>query len=128
MESSARLSKTQKSVTLLELVIISAIIAILASQAILYFFGITAGAKLSEAKLIRKQIYEMQRAYHIECDSYWRTDKQALAAQPEDFARIGLIISPQTLYAYPIKPRERNSLQTPHQRSWTRMRKGTSGP
>lgn len=60
MESSARLSKTQKSVTLLELVIVSAIIAILANQAILYFFGITAGAKLSEAKLILKQIDEMQ--------------------------------------------------------------------
>jgi prepilin-type N-terminal cleavage/methylation domain-containing protein len=112
MESSGRLPKAQRSVTLLELVIVSAIIAILASQAILYFFGITTRAKQSEAKLILKQIYEMQRAYYIEYDAYWRTDKQAFAAQPDNFARIGVIVSPQALYTYQIKSQKREFTAT----------------
>jgi prepilin-type N-terminal cleavage/methylation domain-containing protein len=103
MDSSGRFYKAQRSVTLLELVIVSAIIAILASQAVLYFFGITTRAKQSEAKLVLKQIYEMERAYYIEHDAYWRTDKLACAAQPHIFARIGVIISPQARYQYQIK-------------------------
>jgi prepilin-type N-terminal cleavage/methylation domain-containing protein len=112
MESPGRLSKAQRSVTLLELVIVLAIIAILASQALLYFFGITTRAKQSEAKLVLKQIYEMERAYYIEYDAYWRTDKKTCAAQPDNFARIGVIISPQALYEYQIKGQKKEFTAT----------------
>lgn len=103
MELFENSTQWQRSVTLLELLIVAIILALLASQAIPYFLGTTVRAKQSEAKLILKQIYEMQRVYYIEYDTYWQTAREASAATPNNFARIGVSIGPQARYRYRIR-------------------------
>ncbi len=107
MELSESSTQWQRSVTLLELLIVALILALLASQAIPYFLGTTVRAKQSEAKLILKQIYEMQRVYYIEYDTYWQTAREASADTPDGFTRIGVSIGPQARYSYRIRATKR---------------------
>jgi len=65
-----RLSGESKGFTLIELMIVVVIIGILAAIAIPRFMAASTKSKQSEAKLILKQIYEMERAYHQEYGTY----------------------------------------------------------
>jgi prepilin-type N-terminal cleavage/methylation domain-containing protein len=64
------LHRDSKGFTLIELMIVVVIIAILAALAIPRFMKATSKSKQSEAKLILKQIYTMQRAYRQLYDTY----------------------------------------------------------
>ena len=65
-----RLYTDSKGFTLIELMIVVVIIGILAAMAIPRFMRTTTKTKQSEAKLILKQIYTMQRAYRQMYDTY----------------------------------------------------------
>jgi len=65
-----RKHKKQQGFTLIELMIVVVIIAILAAMAIPRFMRASVRGKQTEARLILKQIYTMQRAYRQENDSY----------------------------------------------------------
>ena len=65
-----RLSGESKGFTLIELMIVVVIIGILAAIAIPRFMAASTKSKQSEAKLILKQIYEMERAYSQEYGTY----------------------------------------------------------
>jgi type IV pilus assembly protein PilE len=65
-----RLRRQKRGFTLIELMIVVVIIGILAAMAIPRFMKATTKSKQSEAKLILKQIYTMQRAYRQMYDTY----------------------------------------------------------
>jgi type IV pilus assembly protein PilA len=65
-----RLPRDSRGFTLIELMILVVIIGILAAIAIPRFMTASTKSKQSEAKLILKQIYEMERAYHVEYGTY----------------------------------------------------------
>jgi len=71
-----------KGFTLIELMIVVVIIAILASMAIPRFMRASVKSKQTEAKLILKQIYTMQRAYRQENDTYYPGGGGTVVAQP----------------------------------------------
>jgi Tfp pilus assembly protein PilE len=102
LKSLGRLVQRQKGNSLIELMIIVVIMTILAISTISYFVRTTTRAKQYEAKRILKQIYQMQRVYHAEYGTYWKTKEEASAAEPNGFARIGVIIVPQARYSYMI--------------------------
>ena len=56
--------------SLIELMIIVAILGVLSALAIPRFFNTTGKAKKVEAKMILKQIYKLERAYYMEFDAY----------------------------------------------------------
>ena len=72
----------QRGFTLIELMIVVVIIAILAAMAIPRFMRASVRSKQSEAKLILKQIYTMQRVYRQEKDTYFPSDGSTVVAQP----------------------------------------------
>lgn len=94
--------RNQKGFTLIELMIVVVIIGILAALAIPRFMASTTRAKQSEAKEILKQIYTMERAYRQEYDTYWGNGISADAANPTNFARIGVEIMPTARYTYSL--------------------------
>jgi hypothetical protein len=49
----------------------------------------------------------MQRVYYIEYDTYWQTSEEASEENPNNFARIGVIIGPQARYTYQIEATKR---------------------
>lgn len=65
-----KFKKKSTGFTLIELMIVVVIIGIVASMAIPRFIKATAKSKQTEAKMILKQIYVMQRAYKMENDTY----------------------------------------------------------
>jgi prepilin-type N-terminal cleavage/methylation domain-containing protein len=94
--------RNQKGFTLIELMIVVVIIGILAALAIPRFMASTTRAKQSEAKEILKQIYTMEAAYRQEYDSYWGNGISADAANPTNFARIGVEIMASARYTYSL--------------------------
>ncbi len=94
--------RNQKGFTLIELMIVVVIIGILAALAIPRFMASTTRSKQSEAKEILKQIYTMERAYRQEYDTYWGNGISADAANPDNFARIGVEIGTTARYTYSL--------------------------
>lgn len=98
----SKLHRSNKGFTLIELMIVVVIIGILAALAIPRFMAATTKSKQSEAKQILKQIYVMQRSYRQEFDTYWGNGITADAANPDNFARIGVQIGPTARYTYSL--------------------------
>jgi len=94
--------RSRKGFTLVELMIVVVIIGILAALAIPRFMASTTKSKQSEAKQILKQVYVMERAYRQEYDTYWGNGISADAANPDNFARIGVQVGPTARYTYSI--------------------------
>ncbi|MCK5148076.1 prepilin-type N-terminal cleavage/methylation domain-containing protein [bacterium] len=62
--------KLENGFTLTELLVVIVIIGILAALTIPKFMNVTTRAKTTEAKLMLKQVYSLQRAYYLENDIY----------------------------------------------------------
>jgi len=84
--------RNRKGFTLIELMIVVVIIGILAALAIPRFMKASAKSKTSEAQLILKQIYTMQRSYKQQFDTYGA-----------DLASIGVEVPPNANYTYTIE-------------------------
>ena len=67
---SYRLLKETDGFTLTELLVVIVIIGILAALTIPKFLNVTTSAKMTEAKVMLKQLYNLQRAYYLENDTY----------------------------------------------------------
>ncbi|MFQ5607345.1 MAG: type IV pilin protein [Candidatus Zixiibacteriota bacterium] len=93
--------RNQKGFTLIELMIVVAIIGILAALAIPRFMQATTKSKQSEAKQILKQIYTMERTFRQENGVYW-AGGPADSATPNALATLGVTIMPTALYSYTI--------------------------
>ncbi len=92
-----------KGFTLIELMIVVVIIAILAAMAIPRFMRTSVKTKQTEARLILKQIYTMERAYRQEKDSYYPGDGSTIVAQPGGaFAALYVEIMTPAYYSYSI--------------------------
>lgn len=93
--------KAEDGFTLTELLVVIVIIGILAALAIPRFLNVTTSAKMTEAKLMLKQLYNLERAYYLENDAY-SEDLQALGFEQEKLkseggsARYRLVIASAT--------------------------------
>lgn len=90
----------QKGFTLLELMIVVVIIGILAAMAIPRFVTVTTKSKQSEAKLILKQIYSMQRVYFEQFGEYWIAPAGVIASQTNPFAFAEILVEVQNPARY----------------------------
>ena len=92
--------RDSKGFTLIELMIVVVIIGILAAMAIPRFMRATTKAKQSEAKLILKQIYVMQRTYRQQYDTYTCNGKTMCSAWPNSFLVLGVEYMTSARYTY----------------------------
>jgi type IV pilus assembly protein PilE len=97
---SRRLTGKSSGFTLIELMIVVVIIGVLAALAIPRFMKSAAKSKQTEAKQLLKQIYTMQRAYHMEYESYCLNGVTAGNAAPLAFVLIKVEIMPPARYSY----------------------------
>lgn len=98
-----RAPSKQKGFTLIELMIVVVIIAILAAMAIPRFMRASVRSKQTEARLILKQIYTMQRVYRQEKDTYYPGDGSTIVAQPGGvIAPLHVEIMPAVYYSYSV--------------------------
>lgn len=74
--------KNTHGFTLTELLVVIVIIGILAALTIPKFLNVTSSAKMTEAKLMLKQVYNLQRAYYLENDLY-SNNLEAIGFQQE---------------------------------------------
>lgn len=70
MKRFRELLKDESGFTLTELLVVIVIIGLLASLAIPKFMSVITKAKTSEAKLMLKQVYDLETAYYLENDLY----------------------------------------------------------
>jgi type IV pilus assembly protein PilA len=95
----------EKGFTLIELMIVVAIVGILAAIAIPNFIGMQKKAKTTEAKSNLGQIWTLQEAYRAENDTYV-APSGALAAGTYDgttgWAELGFYPQGSTRYAYSV--------------------------
>jgi type IV pilus assembly protein PilE len=68
--------------TLTELLVVIVIIGILAALTIPRFLNVTTSAKMTEAKLMLKQVYNLERGYYLENDAY-SSDLQVINFEQE---------------------------------------------
>ena len=63
----------------------------------------TAKTKQGEAQLILKQVYEMQRAYRQEMDTYYPSDGSTIVVQPGgNFGMLDVEVMSSARYSYSI--------------------------
>lgn len=93
-------AKRSLGFTLIELMIVVAIIGILAALAMPRFMTSVAKSKQSEAKQLLKQIYTMQRAYFMLRESYCLNGVTASATSPTAFSVIHVKIMASARYSY----------------------------
>ena len=65
--------KSQAGFTLTELLVVIVVVGILAALTIPKFTNVTTRAKTTEAKLMLKQVHNLQKAYYLENDIYAST-------------------------------------------------------
>lgn len=99
-----RFGRSQRGITLIELMIVVIIIGVIAALAIPRFMSTTARTKQSEAQLILKQIFTGQQAYFQEHETYWIPGAGIVAqsSNQEAFADIGVQIGQSARYSYTI--------------------------
>lgn len=68
-----RKSGYQRGFTLTELLVVIVIVGILASLTLPRFLNVTTKAKSTEAKLMLKHLYNLQKAYYLEHDVFAQT-------------------------------------------------------
>lgn len=66
-------SKNEKGFTLTELLVVIVIVGILASLTLPRFLNVTTKAKSTEAKLMLKHLYNLQKAFYLEHDTFAKT-------------------------------------------------------
>ena len=66
-------SRYQKGFTLTELLVVIVIVGILASLTLPRFLNVTTKAKTTEAKLMLKHLFSLQKAYYLENDAFAKT-------------------------------------------------------
>ena len=97
------LRRRWKGFTLVELTIVIAVIAVLAAIAIPRFMRSSTKTKQSEAQVILKQIYTLQRAYRQEKDTYYPSDGSTIVVQPGGtFGSLGVELMPSAYYSYSV--------------------------
>lgn len=74
--------KNQSGFSLTELLIVLVIIGILAALALPKFMSVITRAKATEAKLMLKQVYQLQKSYYLEHDVYGE-QLMAIGFEPE---------------------------------------------
>jgi prepilin-type N-terminal cleavage/methylation domain-containing protein len=98
-----RLRCGQKGYTLIELFVVVVIIGVIAALAIPRFMRSSAKTKQGEAQLILKQVYEMQRAYRQEMDTYYPSDGSTIVVQPGgSFDRLDVEVMSSARYSYSV--------------------------
>jgi len=95
-------AKNQKKLTFLKLIIVLVIIGILPALALSDSKKTDIKNKQSEAKMILKQIYTMQKAYKTEKGVYLLSASVACAANPNAFATIRIEIPSSARYSYTL--------------------------
>lgn len=97
------LRRRWKGFTLVELTIVIAIIAALAAIAIPRFMRSSTKTKQSEAQVILKQIYTMQRTYRQEKDTYYPSDGSTIVVQPGGtFGSLDVELMSSARYSYSV--------------------------
>ncbi|OGC86238.1 MAG: hypothetical protein A2V73_04415 [candidate division Zixibacteria bacterium RBG_19FT_COMBO_42_43] len=92
----------KKGFTFVEIMLLVVIIVILPVLALSDSKKSDIKNKQSEAKMILKQIYTMQKAYKAETGIYWIAPWAASASSPNAFADIRIEIIPTARYSYTI--------------------------
>jgi len=100
----SRLFTKQRGWTMIELMIVVIIIGVIAALAVPRFLTASTSTKQSEAKLLLKQIYQAERSYFQEYDTYWIPGAAVVAGQTNRlaFAPIGVNIAGPARYSYTI--------------------------
>lgn len=83
-----RLLRDEAGFSLTELLVVIVIIGVLASLAIPKFLSVITKAKATEAKLMLKQVYNLQQSYYLEKDVY-SADLTAIGFQSEKLVTEG---------------------------------------
>lgn len=96
------MKRKKKLVKLLAFVAVMAMIVILPVLALSDSKKTDIKNKQSEAKMILKQIYTMQKAYKFEKGVYLISARVACAAYPDAFADIRIEIMPTARYSYTL--------------------------
>lgn len=93
----------RKGTTLVELAVVLAVIGALAVLAIPRFMRASTRTKQSEAQLILKQIYTMQKAYRHEHDTYYPSDGSTIVVQPGGtIGSLGVEVMRSAYYSYSV--------------------------